>query len=654
MKTEIINSLLKLYLNLILIISGVLSNSNDADQIVFNDQPYVQSNYPQTTQLNSQHTSAEFFKIFHIPYIGKLNLIDERVKQVKSDVKKVDTKLESLKKNYESLLTTTNLIYNRLLDYENKLEEILQNTKPKKLNSSGNQNLNFQYHNRFGQTNQVDQPNHRKIIANQRILVGRSISNENDYNQDFINEFIQNVFNWQNKTDLKLTKIMNVITEIYREDKQLGLDLSKLNERQTNEDRTGLVERMQKEFKEQFSINKAELKSYIGNVNENCLRTKTQNENLTFLLLGLKDDLSNPLKLSATKFNQENSVLPPDDENEKHPIVDANLITKNELFCKATNNLINTTIEQFRTDLNNVKQQILNKIDRENTRINERIYTLNNNYQHLNNLRNCNLSMRSLGQSNNELLNNNNSPNNLQDNSSNEIDSSKLHKTTNTMSTSTFIPPFYQVPRKREEDSRTRQSNSRTKLIDPIKYGSIKKKSCYSPNIMKPTSCEDLYLDRVNCDGIYVILIKDEAIRVYCEIDDTSGSTIIMRRGAFNNYTLTNFNQNWDKYKKGFGNIDADFWLGLDKIYELTKNKNQMLEINLESFDGKQLTLAFNQFYIDEESNNYKLTIGEPISNQNYANQFINHNGAYFATADRNDRRNCARKFDSGNYEIDN
>lgn len=110
-----------------------------------------------------------------------------------------------------------------------------------------------------------------------------------------------------------------------------------------------------------------------------------------------------------------------------------------------------------------------------------------------------------------------------------------------------------------------------------------------------------------------------------------------------------------DKLKKnyfinlGFGTIDADFWLGLDKIHELTKNKNQQLQIDLESYSGEQLSIKYNVFYIGDESNNYRLTIGEPDKqNLNYANSFTLHNGSYFVTKDKYDLYNCAKKFEAG------
>lgn len=603
---------------------------------------------------------ADIFKINVHNYnsVRTLNAINTNVRKVESEVKKLDAKLDELKKDHENILTLLNLMMNRLQSNEGKLDQIINQTRPRR-DSFLNRNLQFDenLHSQFGQPPAKVQPGRRRVpIANQRVLVGRSVQ-ENDNHHDFVNEFIQNSLSWQDYTNRSLSKIMNVVAEIYKEDKQFSLDFNRVLGERSNEDRPDLVEKMKKEFKEQFSINKAELKSYISNVNENCLRTKTQSENMTFLLLGIKDDLNNPLKLnSAAKFSQENSVLPDESESKTAILDPAGWINKSDLVCKSAGSLLNSSVEALRGDLLAVKQQILAKIDKENARINERIYTLNNNYQHLNNLRNCNASLRAAEFNN---------PHNIQaDSSANEIeDPQSIRQTRKTTamandyvtrapSTSTFIPPFYTVPKKRDDDSRSK-SNSRTKLINPIKYGSAKKKSCYAPNIMSPSSCEDLYLDRVNCDGVYVILLKDEASRVYCEIEESGGSTVIMRRGQFNDYPLTSFKQPWYNYKKGFGNIDADFWLGLDKIHELTKNRNQMLEINLETFNGEQLTLRYNQFFVDDESNNYRLTLAEASAGGNHADLFLQHNGAPFVTNDRNDKYNCARKFESGWWFLD-
>ncbi|KAL9975445.1 hypothetical protein ACROYT_G012606 [Oculina patagonica] len=44
------------------------------------------------------------------------------------------------------------------------------------------------------------------------------------------------------------------------------------------------------------------------------------------------------------------------------------------------------------------------------------------------------------------------------------------------------------------------------------------------------------------------------------------------------------FYRGWDDYKRGFGNLNGEFWLGLDKIHRLTKERSR-LQVELEDFN---------------------------------------------------------------------
>lgn len=46
------------------------------------------------------------------------------------------------------------------------------------------------------------------------------------------------------------------------------------------------------------------------------------------------------------------------------------------------------------------------------------------------------------------------------------------------------------------------------------------------------------------------------------------------------------FYLSWNDYKYGFGDVNGEFWLGLEKIHALTPDDNNMLRVDLEDFGG--------------------------------------------------------------------
>ena len=67
------------------------------------------------------------------------------------------------------------------------------------------------------------------------------------------------------------------------------------------------------------------------------------------------------------------------------------------------------------------------------------------------------------------------------------------------------------------------------------------------------------------------------------------------------------FYLDWDDYKQGFGNLNGEFWLGLDKIHRLTKNPSK-LRVDLEDFSNNSAYAEYNSFGVDDEESKYKLT----------------------------------------------
>ena len=69
------------------------------------------------------------------------------------------------------------------------------------------------------------------------------------------------------------------------------------------------------------------------------------------------------------------------------------------------------------------------------------------------------------------------------------------------------------------------------------------------------------------------------------------------------------FYRGWEDYKRGFGNLNGEFWLGLDKIYRLTKERSRF-HVDLEETTGKTAYAEYDFFGVASERSKYKLSLG--------------------------------------------
>ncbi|NXU62088.1 ANGL1 protein, partial [Horornis vulcanius] len=95
--------------------------------------------------------------------------------------------------------------------------------------------------------------------------------------------------------------------------------------------------------------------------------------------------------------------------------------------------------------------------------------------------------------------------------------------------------------------------------------------------------------------GIYMIKPQNsnEPMQLWCENSlDPGGWAVIQKRTDGS----VNFFRNWDSYKKGFGNIDGEYWLGLENIYMLTNQDNYRLLIELEDWSNKKVYAEYSSF----------------------------------------------------------
>uniref|UniRef100_W5LZ23 Angiopoietin-like 2b n=1 Tax=Lepisosteus oculatus TaxID=7918 RepID=W5LZ23_LEPOC len=144
--------------------------------------------------------------------------------------------------------------------------------------------------------------------------------------------------------------------------------------------------------------------------------------------------------------------------------------------------------------------------------------------------------------------------------------------------------------------------------------------------------CLQALEDGHDTSGMY--LVKPEnanrLMQVWCDQrHDPGGWTVIQRRQDGS----VNFFRNWEIYKQGFGNIDGEYWLGLENIYWLTNQGNYKLLVTLEDWSGRKVFAEYASFRVESEAEYYKLRVGRYHGNA--GDSLTWHNGKQFTTLDR-------------------
>ncbi|XP_028391590.1 ryncolin-1-like [Dendronephthya gigantea] len=160
-------------------------------------------------------------------------------------------------------------------------------------------------------------------------------------------------------------------------------------------------------------------------------------------------------------------------------------------------------------------------------------------------------------------------------------------------------------------------------------------------------SCYDLYLSGVKNDGVYTIDPDGlGSFKVSCDMSkDGGGWTVFQRRQDGSQ----DFYLGWSDYKAGFGDLNGEFWLGLDKIHRLTKSGQNVLRVDLMDFNGDKRYAKYGKFSVADESNKYRLNIGSYSGNADDSLKY--QNGTQFTTRDKDNdggTANCAKRWTGG------
>ncbi len=149
--------------------------------------------------------------------------------------------------------------------------------------------------------------------------------------------------------------------------------------------------------------------------------------------------------------------------------------------------------------------------------------------------------------------------------------------------------------------------------------------------------CSDIAAQGPYSSGVYTITPWDDlgnkgSFKVYCDMKaDNAGWTVFQKRinGS------VDFYRDWNEYKNGFGDLDGEFWLGLDRLNRLTSTRvSWQLKVELEDFEGNTAYAMYDDFHIGDESTQFQLSIGSYSGTA--GDSLTYHAGMKFSTKDSN------------------
>ncbi|XP_037622793.1 proteoglycan 4-like [Sebastes umbrosus] len=167
--------------------------------------------------------------------------------------------------------------------------------------------------------------------------------------------------------------------------------------------------------------------------------------------------------------------------------------------------------------------------------------------------------------------------------------------------------------------------------------------------------CSDHLLRGDTKSRVYLVTpdLRSRSFPVFCDMElDGGGWTLLQRRQDGS----VSFNRTWAEYRSGFGELDGgEFWLGNNMIHLLTRDRDMVLRVELEDFDGVMEYAEYEQFRVASERMRYRLTVGGYSGTAGDALRFsksYDHNNRAFTTPDRDHDRypsgNCGAYYSSG------
>ncbi|XP_051861686.1 fibrinogen-like protein 1 [Drosophila albomicans] len=164
-------------------------------------------------------------------------------------------------------------------------------------------------------------------------------------------------------------------------------------------------------------------------------------------------------------------------------------------------------------------------------------------------------------------------------------------------------------------------------------------------NTLIPSSCSHFG----DYPGVHEIRVSGiGSVDVLCDSQLAGPGWIVIQQRVGGNES---FNRDWATYRKGFGEMDSDFFLGLEKIHRITSLQRFELYIHLVALNGSTYNARYDDFKISDEDSGFKLSLGK-FSGTIVEDAMRDGEDEKFTTFDRDNDEdlstNCANYFNSG------
>ncbi|XP_030349344.1 tenascin-N isoform X1 [Strigops habroptila] len=159
-----------------------------------------------------------------------------------------------------------------------------------------------------------------------------------------------------------------------------------------------------------------------------------------------------------------------------------------------------------------------------------------------------------------------------------------------------------------------------------------------------PADCSQMQQNGNTASGLYTVYLNGDGSRpmqVYCDMTTDGGGWIVFQRRSTGK---VDFYQRWKNYVEGFGDPTGEFWLGLDKLHNLTSSSPIHYELRVDLRTASESVYAVYDFFqVASSRDRYRLSVGNYRGNAGDAMTY--HNGWKFTTWDRDNDvalSNCA------------